>query len=110
MSQFRSTALDDLSGFLQARQASNDGVFVEPALEIPEMEPVDPPNDIPGSGLDWGELELMGGKVLVQFTPLGGTDSWTRLGRNGTCLREVKNLVDGMSLADLKRTIRTFLR
>ena len=105
MSQERRPTLDDMSGFLQHLRQSTEGIFIDPS-QIPE----DTSDNYSESGLDWGELELMGGKIRVQFTPLSGTQLMARLGRNCTCLDEVKRLVDNMPLPDLKRTVRTLLR
>ena len=65
--------------------------------------------DFDDQGLNWGTLELMGGKILIQFTPLGGTGLIRQLGRNDTCLNEVKQLVDDLTIQELKRSVRTIL-
>ena len=64
----------------------------------------------PAPGWNYGNLDLMGGKILVQFTPLDGSGLISRLGRNGTCLSEVRRVVKDLSVPDLRRTVRTLLR
>ena len=65
--------------------------------------------DFDHQGLNWGTIELMGGSILIQFTPLGGTRLIEQIGRNYTCLNEVKRISDELSIQEMKRTIRTIL-
>ena len=66
--------------------------------------------DRPATGWDWGNLELMNGKIAIQFTPIAGTGLIARLGRNATNLTEIKDLTENMPVSDIRRTVRILLR
>ena len=90
---------------------SQEGINIGPSsphfYRIPEVDARQP---MSFSGWNYGNLDLMGGKILLQFTPLDSTGLVARLGRNATCLTEVRRLVRGLPLPDIRRTVRTLLR
>ncbi len=75
-------------------------------FELPEDMPREP-EDI--ETYTWGTLELMGGAIDVRFAPLTGTER-VGLGRNNVTADGVKEALEDLSEADLKRTVRTILR
>ena len=90
---------------------SRQNISVDPSADhfwrIPEGADDDKPSF---SGWDWGTLDLMGGKILVQFSPLGGTGLVSRIGRNGADLEEIKEIAGQLTVAEMRRTVRTLLR
>ena len=80
--------------------------FASRIFELPEDNPTGPETS---ENYIWGNLELMGGTIAIQFAPLTGTER-VGLGRNHTSAEEIEKALDDLSEADLKRTIRTILR
>ena len=79
----------------------------------PDHIPESPLDEERGTGLNWGDISIMGGSIRLQFIPLDIPSPSARLpilGRNGACLDEVKEIVDDLALQDIKRTVRTILR
>ena len=89
---------------------SAQGINIDPSSPhfrmIPELgTPISPT-----PGWTYGNLNLMGGQIKLQFTPLQGTGLVSRLGRNGTCLSEIRRLTRAIPLVELRRSVRILLR